>query len=445
MPRARESRAERRGVAFLQELHCLKYCRASLFDLNEGPLVTNGDGLTINGRFLTQRMTGVQRYAREITLELDQLLKSSPFREGAQAELIVPAGSKPDVALRAISIKETRLGGGPLWTQFVLPFAKQGVLLSLGNIGPVLALKQIICIHDLNTLLVPESYSRAFRLYYRAALAPLARNAARVVTVSNFSAAMLDKFGLRRREEIAVIPNGHEHVKNWRPERSAYAAKGENQRPFVFVLGSRAVHKNVEMLFSIAQELDALGLDIWVAGASGGYFSAVDKRPAPPNVRMLGFVTDDDLAALYGQALCFAFPSLTEGFGLPVLEAMTLGCPVVASNAASLPEVCGDAGLLADPKSSRNWLNQIGRLAADPGLVRDLRAKGVGQAQRFSWKTSAKAYLDLIAPLTGLPARPQLKEPPKGVKRMPRDSKRGRLETCRWLQISRSTPVLWAP
>jgi glycosyltransferase involved in cell wall biosynthesis len=368
-------------------------------------LVTNADGLTINGRFLTQSMTGVQRYAREIIIELDQLLKSCPLREGMHTKLIVPAGTKTDLALRAISIKETRLGGGPLWTQIVLPFVKQGVLLSLGNIGPVLAVKQVICIHDLNTFLVPESYSRAFRLYYRAALTPLARNAARVVTVSRFSADMLHKFGLRRREEIVVIPNGHEHVKRWRPERSPYAAKGERQRPFVFVLGSRAVHKNVEMLFSIAQELDASGLDIWVAGGSGSYFSAVDPRPAPPNVRMLGFVTDDDLAALYGHALCFAFPSLTEGFGLPVLEAMALGCPVVASNAASLPEVCGDAGLLADPTSPGDWLNQIGRLEADPGLVRDLRAKGLGQAQHFSWKASAKAYLDLMAPFLGPPAR----------------------------------------
>ena len=104
--------------------------------------------------------------------------------------------------------------------------------------------------------------------------------------------------------------------------------------------------------------------------------------------------------ALYGHAFCFAFPSLTEGFGLPALEAMALGCPVVASNAASLPEVCGDAALFADPKSPRDWLAQIERLHADPDLARDLRGKGPRQAQRFSWKTSAQAYLDLITALS---------------------------------------------
>jgi glycosyltransferase involved in cell wall biosynthesis len=251
----------------------------------------------------------------------------------------------------------------------------------------------------------------AFRLYYRAALTPLARNAARVVTVSSFSADMLDKFGLKRREEISIIPNGHEHVRSWRAERSPFALRAANERPFVFVLGSRAKHKNVEMLFSIADELDALGLDIWVAGASGTYFSAVGQVPAPQNVRMLGFVTDDDLAALYGRALCFAFPSLIEGFGLPVLEAMALGCPVVASDTASLPEVCGEAALFAGPNSPRVWLNHISRLKADPGLGRDLRARGLRQAQRFSWKASAQAYLDLIAPLVsprGQPKTPRL-------------------------------------
>lgn len=369
------------------------------FISKRGRILANSYGLTINGRFLAQPVTGVQRYAREIIVELDKLLQGVPLPRGLRGKLAVPAGAKTDLPLRALSIEETRLGGGPFWTHCVLPAATRGVLLSLGNIGPLLAARQIICIHDLNTFLVPESYSLPFRLYYRALLSPVARFAARLVTVSHFSARMLNDFGLRKRDEIVVIPNGHEHVRRWSPEGSKYAAKAENRRPFVFVLGSRAVHKNVEMLFSIATDLDALGLDLWVAGAQGTYFSAVESRPAPSNVRMLGFVTDDDLAALYGQAFCFAFPSLTEGFGLPVLEAMALGCPVVASNAASLPEVCGDAALLADPKSQADWLGIIRALHADPDLVRDLRAKGLRQAQRFSWKLGAQAYLDLITPL----------------------------------------------
>ncbi len=114
---------------------------------------------------------------------------------------------------------------------------------------------------------------------------------------------------------------------------------------------------------------------------------------------MLGFVTDDDLAALYRNALCFAFPSLTEGFGLPALEAMALGCPVIASNCASMPEVCGSAALYADPKSPRDWLDQIKRLHADQDLAASLRAEGCRQAARFSWTKSAQLYLNLIMSL----------------------------------------------
>lgn len=355
--------------------------------------------LTINGRFLTQNLTGVQRYAREIVSALDKLLQDERWSTSLAAKIIVPSAGVKGLDLHSISIQPT-IGqvGGPLWTQCVLPLLSRGVLLSLGNIGPVMSSNHVICIHDLNTHLAPESYSPAFRLYYRTILPILAKRAARVVTVSNFSAQILDEFKLCPLEKITVIPNGHEHVERWRPERSPYTASLPGSRPFVFVLGSRAWHKNVQILFSIADELDALGLDLLVAGASNRYFSHVEQSAAS-NVHMLGFVTDDDLAALYQNAFCFAFPSLTEGFGLPALEAMALGCPVIASGCASMPEVCGDAALYADPKSPGAWIDQIRRLRSDPELALTLRAAGRRQAARFSWTKSAQLYLNLIMPL----------------------------------------------
>ena len=353
--------------------------------------------ITINGRFLTQKLTGVQRYCREIIMAMDKLLQDEDEAKRLRAKIVVPRAGANSLRPQAIEMQPaTSLRGGPLWTQCLLPFFAQGVLLSLGNIGPVLSPRQIVCIHDANIHLAPESYSRAFRFYYRIIQPLLAKTATQVVTVSNFSAQMLAEFKLCELEKITVIPNGHEHVRCWEPARSTFAQGLANSRPFVFALGSLAKHKNVRILFEIAKELDALGLDLLVAGAPGRFFSPVEFASAP-NVRIIGFVSDDDLAALYRQAFCFAFPSLTEGFGLPALEAMALGCPVIASGCASLPEVCGQAALYADPKSPRAWIEQIQRLHTEQGLSERMRSDGFRQARKFSWTQSAQLYLDIIS------------------------------------------------
>jgi glycosyltransferase involved in cell wall biosynthesis len=351
--------------------------------------------LTINGRFLSQRLTGVQRYAREIVGELDEILQHDRRYSSVKAKIIVPNHSGPDLNLTAISTVRTP-GGGPLWDQFILAYRAEDVLLSFCNVGPVIAANHILCIHDLNYVMTPDSYSHAFRAYYRLVQPLLARNAARVVTSSSFSASMITNHGLCSLDKITIIPNGHEHVRRWQPLRSHFNSPSTIDRPFVFVLGSRARHKNIDVLFSIAKELDLLGLDLLVAGGTDRLFSSIPSAEKPHNVRMLGIVTDDDLAALYKTAFCLAFPSFTEGFGLPALEALALGCPVVASNAASLPEVCGDAALFADPTSPRAWLDQIRRLRTEPGLTQSLQARGFKQAARFSWKKSAQLYLRLI-------------------------------------------------
>jgi glycosyltransferase involved in cell wall biosynthesis len=351
--------------------------------------------LTINGRFLSQRLTGAQRYAHEIVEALDEHLRHDRQYSSIKANLVTPNHSGRELHLGAINTLKTS-GGGPLWDQFVLAYRAKGVLLSLCNMGPVFAANHIICIHDLNYLMTPDSYSHAFRAYYRLMQPLVARNAARVVTSSSFSARMLSNHGFCSLDKITIVPNGHEHVRRWQPLRSQFNSPNAIRRPFVFALGSRARHKNIYILFSIAKELDLLGLDLLVAGGTDRLFSAIPSTDIPPNVRMLGAVTDDDLAALYKAALCLTFPSIVEGFGLPVLEALALGCPVVASNAASIPEVCGDAALFADPTSPRAWLDQIRRLRTEPGLIQSLQARGFKQAERLSWKKAAQLYLRLI-------------------------------------------------
>lgn len=359
-------------------------------------------GWAINGRFLTQRMTGVQRYAYEIVAALDDILsEEADSARWPQMRLVLPPGVQVKPVLSKIGMCQTSFGSGHAWDQFILPlYARSGVL-SLGNFGPMLARNHIVCIHDANTFIQPESYSRAFGLVYRTLLPWIGKRASRVGTVSQFSAAMLVKYGVCRREKIFVAPNGHEHALRWDARRADIPLLSALKRPYVLLLGSRAEHKNVEVILEQARGLDAAGIDIVVVGAASNIFSANTPDFQGSNVHHAGYVSDDDLAALYGGALCLVFPSKTEGFGIPPLEAMARGCPVISSNAVSLVEVGGDAVAYVDPDHGDGWRDAIIGLSRNDELRATMAALGRKRAALFSWKRSAQLYLDEIARLRG--------------------------------------------
>jgi len=358
-------------------------------------------GWAINGRFLTQRITGVQRYAREIVAALDEIL----VQEGASASLaairlIVPPAAGTSPALSKIAVCRSGFGSGHVWDQFVLPFHAGTGVLSLGNFGPIAGRNNIVCIHDANTFIQPDSYSRAFGLAYRSLLPLVGARARRVATVSQFSADALVRYGVCRAEKIFIAPNGHEHALRWDAARAKCQLIGALSRPYVMVLGSRARHKNVDIILKQAQGLDAAGIDIVVVGAASTIFAADTSAVRQSNIHHAGYVDDDDLAALYEGALCLAFPSRTEGFGIPPLEAMARGCPVISSNAASLVEVGGDAVIYVDPDDGDRWRDAIVGLSANAGLRAAMAARGRKRATLFSWTRSARLYLDEMMRLT---------------------------------------------
>ena len=348
-------------------------------------------GWSINGRFLTQQITGVQRYAREITKAIDaHLVADDALSRRMRWDIVVPADCDAVPAYQAIAVRRSRHGRGHAWEQMVLPAMARGGLVNFANLAPLAHRRQIVCLHDANVFLEPDSYAPAFRRAYRA-IYPLLARRARITTVSHFSAAMLERFHVVG-HPAAVIGNGHEHALSWNPAASRFDAPGAFRRPFVFALGSRAKHKQIDRLVALAPQLDALGIDLVVSGGTASIFAGAALAGAP-NVVPLGFVGDDDLAALFRHALCFAFPSRTEGFGLPLLEAMVHGCPVVTADCASMPEVCGDAALYAPADDFAAWLDRIAALQSDPALRADLRDKGRRRYPRFSWHESAKLYL----------------------------------------------------
>ncbi len=171
------------------------------------------------------------------------------------------------IAPSSMKLQSTTLGSGIAWEQLVLPFYCHGVLLNFCNQAPIALKNQILCIHDLTRVLAPQSYSRAFRLFYGATQPILARRAARIVTVSEFSAQTLADYGYCPAGGAVVIPNGHEHVHRWNADSSTLDLSHRPRR-YVFALGSQAKHKNIEVLYSIAQPLEKLGIDVLIAGGT---------------------------------------------------------------------------------------------------------------------------------------------------------------------------------
>jgi glycosyltransferase involved in cell wall biosynthesis len=358
---------------------------------------------TINGRFLSQPTTGVQRYAREIVRSLDSLIEEQvPLARGLELELLCPPGSG-DIPLSCVECRETGGTGGHVWEQTQLPSSLQGAgLLSLCNTGPLLSHKHIVCIHDANVWNAPRSYSLAFRGLYKTLLPRLGKTAWGISTVSDFSLSELIRHGVVSAGKAFVAPNGHEHALRWKPEHSA-ATRLAASRETIVMIGSAAPHKNAELVLDMADRLGAAGLRIAIVGMSDArVFRSGSTRAQARNVHWLGRISDGELAALLGDSLCLAFPSLTEGFGLPALEAMAVGCPVVVSDRASLPEVCASAALFAPPDKPDAWFDSFLRLHGSQSLRLRMTSTGKARASTYSWRKTALRYLEAMASADGV-------------------------------------------
>ncbi len=350
----------------------------------------------INGRFLTQRPTGVQRYALNVVRAIDQQFKGS-----ADAPVVIAPSAAVDPGLSNLSLVRKGPFTGHAWEQFTLPNHAQGLLLNLGNTAPAFREAQVVCIHDVNSFVSPESYTRAFRAFYAALQPQLAKRSARIATVSQASARMLARHVPIPAVEIAVLPNGHEHALLWSPDDaniapSMLAGRTRTDRPYVLAFGSRARHKNIQLLIDIADDLDVKNIDVVIAGGNLGIFAGAALQ-AKSNVYAAGHVTDADIAYFIDGALCLAFPSWTEGFGLPIVEAMARGCPVIASNCSSMPEIAGEAALLASPSEPAAWVAHIDALLLSKDLRTEMIERGRDQVKNFSWSRTAKDYIDLLA------------------------------------------------
>jgi glycosyltransferase involved in cell wall biosynthesis len=265
---------------------------------------------------------------------------------------------------------------GQLGEQAYLPLLRADLIYSPANLAPVASRRNVVVIHDTAALRHPEWYSRPYVAWQRAVLPRIAKRARLVITVSDFSRREIeDMLGVT----AAVIPNGVD-------ERFApTAGKGD----YALVVGTRIARKNVVALEDAARALGAKGVEVVAAGSGRSYM-----REEATTIRQLGYVPDEQLPSLYAKARVLLMPSLYEGFGLPVLEAMASGTPVVAANRGALPETSGDAALVVEPEDFAE--------AALEALDNErLIAAGLARAARFTWERTARETDQAIERLLG--------------------------------------------
>jgi glycosyltransferase involved in cell wall biosynthesis len=331
------------------------------------------NGFVINGRFSGRRITGVERYAGEIIRRLP-----------GQVRFVAP-----HAPIRGPFM-------GHLWEQVMLPcLAGRDLIWSPANSGPVLGNRQVVTIHDVMVLDHPEWFNPQFATWYRFLIPSLAHRAKKILTVSEYSKKRLVQYIGLAPSKVIVIPAGVSTAQ-FHPistdEKIQFHRKFHLPAQYLLFVGSNEPGKNLKRLIEAWKMMNSCfpEVELVIAGAVGRQF-APGILPEAPGIRTLGYIEDIWLASLYAGAEALLLPSLDEGFGLPALEAMACGTPVLAANAGAIPETTGEAALLVNPKNAENMATAMRQILVDRDLHVDLVAKGFKRAAQFSWDETARA------------------------------------------------------
>jgi glycosyltransferase involved in cell wall biosynthesis len=343
--------------------------------------------IAVNCRFLEREMRGIGRYASALAAGLRSTRPA--------VECLVSRRVAPHLEAEATALDARRLGplSGPLWEQITLPAYLAGrgrpLLLNFVNTAPLLYRPQVTVVYDLAYLRHPQTFSASFLRLYRVVVPRAVARSRVVVTISEFvRQELIATFGVPE-DRVAVVPC-------FVAPRLRTLARGYTDRPagraegdYILVVGSLNARKNLRAALEAFRRAAVPGLRLIVVGEGGDVFRPIDLGSlAGDDVVFAGAVSDAELMRLYAGARFLLFPSLYEGFGMPPIEAMVCGCVVAAGNAASIPEVCGDAAYYFDPRDVDNIAAAIGALANDAATRDTLRRRGYDRAARFTLEAS---------------------------------------------------------
>lgn len=348
----------------------------------------------VNARFLTQEVTGVQRFAEMISLSLKNKINNITF--------LCPSGVLRESVAKKLNVKFIGHSQGHFWEQVELPiFLKNNgspLLLNLGSTGPIFYKNKIVTHHDITYLKYPRSYSVAFLTFYKIVMPFILKTSRHLITVSQFSRGEIVNAYNYPKEKISVVYNATDE--SFHPASTSETPHGDR---YLLSVSSRNFHKNHHgMIRAFKSALQASpnnkNIKIKIIGKTARSFSkqGYALECNSENIEFLGRVNDEELINLYQNATAFIFPSFYEGFGIPPLEAQSCGCPVISSNAASMPEVLAESVLYFDPHNQEDMSQKINRIIMDEDLRESLSQKGLNNARRFSWDKSAEELIKVI-------------------------------------------------
>lgn len=338
----------------------------------------------VNSRFLTQPITGVQRFAIEISRQIKQFFPETEF--------LAPRGVLDEKLAAELGVQVVGRLTGHAWEQIELPIILKSMgsplLINLTNTAPLFYPEKISTVHDVAVERFPQSFSRLFRIYYRFLIPQVLNSSKKVCTVSEFSKSEISSFFGVSKDKIFVVHNAASDSFS-RPSASTC------RQPFILAVSSVTYQKNFKRLIEAFQKIDDRYHCLKIVGninrsfSKSGFIAAAEENE---RIIFLGRVSEGELNSLYSQAAAFVYPSLYEGFGIPPLEAQACGCPVVISNAASLPEVYGDSALYFDPYDVDDIARKMDLIVRDDSLRQALSEKGYCNVEKYSWEVSALKF-----------------------------------------------------
>ncbi len=357
-----------------------------------------------NARFTSNRMTGVPRSAYEI---VSRLVSS----DGESHRLVAPRiGGEAPTPLPVE--RRGYIRQGHLWEQIELPGivrkagGENAVLFSPATSGPLAVRRQVMVAHDLFPIENPEWYSRAFSSWYGWLWPRLFPRVERILVNSNYTRErLLDRFSLSE-YKVAMCHFAHDSERfAMSPEEEVSRFRGEQNLPerYLLYIGSIEPRKNLSTLVAAWKRTSAReqGVKLVVAGGAGrkDIFNSVGSGAdvlEDPSIQLLGFFPDEHLPLLYQGAEALALPSLAEGFGLPILEAMACGTPVICADNTAMPEVAGGAARLVPTMDTEAWKEAMDETLSNAGLRSEMREAGLKRASEFSWERTAMTVRSLL-------------------------------------------------